>query len=286
MQSIRNHRKATWFSAMSVLAMLLALFAVGTEGRERIFPNGLWSSGSAPNQGSDLPLRHAVGGASITVKSIYSDPEQTLLGYEVSGSDELGSFVTIGDARLLLPDGAVLPFAFNAQSGPGAPGTLVFPGLPQGLIQTTLELDRLQFDKAALGSRVQFFLKVDTREAYAQSAMWTTDQVSSESPVHLRLTSVSRTPTLVVLRGQFAGMTTEDIQSIRRIQASLTYGDGTQTELESARWDFGDGHADVILRFPDGKPGPASLTIALIPREDAPSNIGAFGTHRLAIELR
>lgn len=72
----------------------------------------------------------------------------------------------------------------------------------------------------------------------------------------LTVTSVSRTPSLIVVRGHFDGMSAAQIQALGRPDILLG-----NVASESGQLGFGEGYRDFEFRFPAIDPGPAVLRL-------------------------
>ncbi len=247
--------------AVMAVGLLAVAAPVGIGAVDIPFPGGLPSTQGAEVQlaASSSGATARVDGRELGVSRVVADPEQTAIGYEVLGRTEDGEFLTIAPRpRLVLLDGTVATLIGNASAG--SRGTLVFPGLPPGVHEMTLELDGVRFQNADVARRFALSLVVDNRRAYESSAR--SDVAASTGPGRLSftVTSVSRTPSLVVVRGRFESMSPDEIQSLGRPEVWLTSGQA-RVESESGRLGFGDGYREFEIRFPKVPPGEATLEL-------------------------
>jgi hypothetical protein len=257
-------------SKLLVLAGVVSIVAVGLPAALRAsgtveFPGGLGSvtRGAANGQAETVAARVDVDGRVFAVLAVIADPEQTAIAYRVSGTTADGQFVTIGARpRLLLGDGTIVQVTANRQSEEvRSEGTMVFPGLPPGRHDVRLEIDGLRFDAGAIDKRFSVAFSLDNRAAHAASSRIESTVAFGEGAGAITIREIVRTPTLVVVRGTFDGMTADQIQQLGRPEFWLTDKSGRRVSTESGRMGFGDGYRSFELRFPVTEPGPGRIEL-------------------------
>ena len=257
-------RSSKWLAlalaGLCTLAIPLGIAALETPS----FPGAPWAS---VNEGTDAGMAAAtnaqvtVDGVTLRVTSVLADPEQTLFAYKVEVSASEDQFMTIAPRpRLLLSDGTLVNFISNAQDG-NAQGTLAFRGLPAGVHQARLEIDGLQLRSGMLGKRFVVPVTVDNRAGSASAARSAESSTHGEGKSRITINEVSRTPSLVVIRGTFDGLSVEEIQGLGRPELFLTDAAGKSVASESGRLGFGEGYRSFEMRFPAQNSGPATLEL-------------------------
>lgn len=253
------NRRATLIVLTAVLAAAtiapLSLRASGID-----FPGGLPSSLLSDSTAQMSRQQVEFDGRTVAIHAVSSDPEQTLIGYSVTGKAGDGDFVSIGAMpRLVLSDGTLIGFVGNSVGTNGA--TLVFAGIPSGVQAATLQIDGLAFANARIDRQFTIALRIDNRNAWSRSARVDVLVTGGVGSGQISVTSVSRTPSLVVIRGRFDGLSEDEIKAIGRPEVSLV-SDQARVASESGRLGFGEGYRDFEMRFPAVGPGQWHLELS------------------------
>lgn len=210
-------------------------------------------------------LEATVGGATFRVTSVLSDPEQTVLGYTVEGGAKQGGFVTVlPGPRLVLSDGTVIELFGNAPDPEVAGGHLVFPGVPEGNYTATLEMNGIRMATGDIAKRFALPVPIDNGEAFKNSARNVLQQAErspAASAASLTIREVTRTPSMVTVRGTFDSLTVDQIQHFGTPDVWLTDAHGTAAALDRGRWGFGADYRDFEFRFALLSSGPATLEL-------------------------
>lgn len=271
------------FAMLAAAAIMLAAPAVLSRAANLpSFPGGLGSADSGASSGAAAPVsaEARLGGRAFQVTSVLADAEQTVVAYHIEGRAGEGAYaVPAPGPRLVLGDGTVIGYRFiGASQRSDGNGSIVFPPLPAGIHTVTLEVDGLLLgqspseDPLAVNGRFAVRFDVDNRAGYAASIRVPVSKHGGTGKGLVTITEVSRTPSLVVIRGTIDGLTPEAIQALGRPSVSLIRPDGTTVESESGRLGFGDGYRQIEIRFPGTVSGHATLAVRGLsgnPQEDA-----------------
>ena len=171
-----------------------------------------------------------VAGRTLRVTAVFADPEQTAVSYQFVGVPGDGPFETIMPRpRLVLEDGTLVAFIANSQSAAqdGA-GTLMFAGIPAGSVVATLQIDGAVFRGGPVQRQFSVRVPVDNRAAAADSREMTPLVRLGDGKAAIMIARVTSTPSVIVLRGEFLGLTEEEIQNLGRPDIALTGDDGTE----------------------------------------------------------
>lgn len=251
-----TYRKFAVPALASAAVLLTSAFA--TAGTVQ-FPGFPWES--SPPTASVIDGAASAQGATLRVTAVYGDPVQTTIAYSLDGlGSESSSGSIVPGTRLVLEDGAIVPLRWNA-TDPGRPGvgTMIFPALPAGNSTITLEVDGLTFASRAVSARFSIPIRVDNRQAYADSR--SSEAVISGGPAGppVTITSIIRTPAAVVVRGTFDGLSAGAIQAIGRPQVWLIDSAGNRELTDNGRLGFGEGYRQFEFHFPPAIAGSAQL---------------------------
>ena len=252
---------------LSAAAVLVAVGITSTAATASnlSFPGLPWTT--TPGGAVSAGQAASVGGATLTVNAVYGDPVQTTVSYALKGEPADGqSGSIVPGTRLVLSDGKILNLTWNA-TDPARPGvgTMIFPGLPSGDHDVSLEVDGITFASRSVSSRLALRLHVDNRGAYRDSR--NSQQVfqfgSAERAITVR--SVVRTPMAVVVEGTFDGLSKGAIQSFGRPDVWLVDSEGSRVLTDSGRLGYGGEDRNFQFHFPATKPGLARLEFAKFP---------------------
>lgn len=262
------------FILLSVLAAgaLLALPTALGAASFPPFPGAFLSAEVGREQGAARPLTQEAthDGRTFRVTGVLADPEQTVVSYRVEGGPSDGGYITPWPGpRLVLEDGTVLRYLFIAGSGkPDGAGSVVFPPLPRGRHEVTLEVDGLQIARSlaeeptAVNGRFTVNLPVDNEQAYGWSARSSVMKQGGRGKGLVTVAEVSRTPSVIVVRGTIDGLTVEEIQRLGRPNIALLTADGRRIESESGRLGFGEDYRGLEARFPAVASGNVTLEVS------------------------
>jgi hypothetical protein len=246
-------------AAVALITVPVSLSASGAVD----LPGALPGARSAGRDGFVVSLSRetVIDGRHLKVTSVLADAEQTVIGYQWTGAPEDGPFVTIAPRpRLVLEDGTIIPSVGNGQSEEDrSRGSLTFAAVPGGTTKARLEIDGAVFTNNTFQRRFEVTLAIDTGPGYAASIVRTVDIHAGSGPSAVIITRVSKTPSLVVVRGEFKGLTVDQIQQVGRPNVVLVDAQGDRVESESGRMGFGDGYRSFEFRFP--APASSGLTI-------------------------
>jgi ADP-ribose pyrophosphatase YjhB (NUDIX family) len=258
--------------------LMVAVFLVGTApialhaAGIPVFPGGLLSSQVGTQQGAarEVASETSVAGRTLRITSVLADPEQTVVAYQVVGRPDDGGYVMpVPRPRLVLDDGTILQAQFVQRSSqPDGTGTVIFPPLPRGAHVLTLEFDGFQFKRtvsqaepSVVNARFASWLSVDNRDAYDRSVRAVVSATGGTGKGRLTVSEVSRTPSLIVVRGTLDGLTAEEIQRLGRPTVALTTANGQRVESESGRIGFGPDYRSFEFRFPAQASGTVHLEV-------------------------
>ncbi len=248
-----------------------------------LFPGAFKSARVGTEQGAATvaSAQATVNGRTFRVTGVLADAEQTVIAYHVTGRDGDGAYVMpVHGPRLVLDDGTVVNYRFIMASGrPDGKGSIVFPSLARGVHELTLDVDGLDIRRfptdqapARVNERFAVRLTVDNVTDYADSAKAAVMKQGGRGKGSFTVTEVSRTASLIVVRGTVDGLSREEIQSLGRPNISLVTADGARIASESGRLGFGDGYRQLEARFPAVPAGPVTLAVAGLspnPADDA-----------------
>lgn len=253
MSRLKSHGFVILAACVALAGVPLTLGAVGVP-----FPGALPSLDAGFSQSHNTSAGQASNrdGRTLRITGIVADREQVAIGYEILGRPDDGQFQTItAPPRLVLTDGSPVRFIGNAATGNG--GTFVFEGLPPGRTTAALEVDGALFEHAAATKQFSLPLNLDVSAAGARSELAIT---AGEGKASLSLTSVSRSASLIVVRGEFLGLTEAEIQQLGRPDVSLRTG-ADSVASESGRLGFGPGLRQFEFRFPATVEGSVTLVL-------------------------
>jgi hypothetical protein len=250
---------------LAALAAILgaSLIAMATASTPASLPGIPWrSGGELKGEAADgVAVRD---GRSFRVTAIFADPEVTLISFLIEGraDDPVRRGAPGGPARLILDDGTIVPAIANTPEGAErGTGTIMFPGLPAGSITATLEIDRLYFGQVEVNQRFAVPVRIDNRDGYAGSRRSDSVLKLGSGEGAITIESIARTPSVIVVRGTFDGLTTSAIQALRGTDFFLTTSDGQRQQAETGRWGFGEDYRQFVIRFPAGPAGRATLEL-------------------------
>ena len=156
-----------------------------------------------------------------------------------------------------------MPFIGNFQSDDKAGlGTLMFAGAPEGSHVATLQVDGARFKAGSAMKQFAVHFALDNRAGYAASHTTTLDITRSTGVSAIHVSSVTQTPSVIVVRGSFPGLSEAQVQAVGRPRLTLQTPAGTDLRFETGRLGFGDGLQQFEFRFASDGGAPETLAFA------------------------